>query len=413
MTTTLPPPPETRDEETTVQDEWQDANTRHLILLLLFARGLRTELWRILDSSEGDMRRLIRDRFPRVGATARGARHMKVLRERLREIRVAAWGRAGAHWTSELRELVTGEPEMMARILETILPVGVTLSKPERSELLRLLREEPALGRTLREWIASARDADVRRIQDQIVIAFTRGESVTQAVRRVVGTSRMGGRDGITERARREVETLTQTTVIHVGETGRTAFYAENETIFTQELYLAVLDGQTTLQCWNLNGKTFPIAEGPHPPVHFQCRSQRFPMLDADALSKLAPTEASQQQILALFAEDEGLDPAPRSLNDLSPRLRVALDTYQRRHLRRVIGRRPSPRTYSDFLRRQSAAYQERVLGRTRARLFRQGKLELSKFVNVRGQRVPLSDLARHHAESFRAAGLDPSAFID
>lgn len=412
MTSTIPPPPKTSEDDATAQEEWQDANTRHLILLLLFARTLRTELWRILDSTEGDMRRQIMDRFPRVGKGARGVAHMRVLRERLRNIRVTAWGRAGAHWTSEMRELVTGEPEMMARILRTILPVGVELSKPQRAELLRLLRDEPALGRTLREWIKSAQEADIRRIQDQIVIGFTTGETASQVVRRVVGRSRLDGRDGVTQRTRNEVETLTQTTVIHFGETARTSFYAENLSILEQELYVAVLDERTTAVCAGLSGKTFPVTEGPHPPIHFNCRSQRIPFLNPDELARLAPTEDAQQRILALFVAREGLDAVP-SLNDLTRTQRVALDTFQRRQLRREIGRRPSPRKYADFLRRQSPAFQERVLGRTRARLFRAGKLDLTRFVNSSGQRIPLSDLARLHGDAFRSAGLDPRHFID
>jgi hypothetical protein len=50
-------------------------------------------------------------------------------------------------------------------------------------------------------------------------------------------------------------------------------------------------------------------------------------------------------------------------------------------------------------------------MGVTKAKLFRDGGLELDKFVHRNGDELTLRELAQKHADAFRAAGLDPSKY--
>ena len=68
--------------------------------------------------------------------------------------------------------------------------------------------------------------------------------------------------------------------------------------------------------------------------------------------------------------------------------------------------------TYSQFLRKQSVEFQEDVLGKTKARLFRLGKVNLRRFTDRRGDTLTLKELASREKAAFRAAGLDPGDFI-
>ena len=57
--------------------------------------------------------------------------------------------------------------------------------------------------------------------------------------------------------------------------------------------------------------------------------------------------------------------------------------------------------TYESWLRRQSAGFQDDVLGKTKGRLFRRGKLELDKFVDASGKTLTLNQLRKMEPEVF------------
>jgi hypothetical protein len=51
--------------------------------------------------------------------------------------------------------------------------------------------------------------------------------------------------------------------------------------------------------------------------------------------------------------------------------------------------------TYNDWLKRQRAEIQDQVLGKTRAQLFRDGKVDVEKFTNNRGRLLTLQELMK------------------
>ena len=115
----------------------------------------------------------------------------------------------------------------------------------------------------------------------------------------------------------------------------------------------------------------------------------------------------SQRQILREFAAEEGLGKLT-SRDDIPYGLKGKFDKFNRRRLRESIGQVPAKTTYQEWLKTQSQAFQDDVLGKVRAKLFRQGNLTLDKFVNRAGDEIPLRDLARREMSAFRAAGLNP-----
>jgi hypothetical protein len=71
-----------------------------------------------------------------------------------------------------------------------------------------------------------------------------------------------------------------------------------------------------------------------------------------------------------------------------------------------LVGQVPQSVKYSDWLADQTTAFQDHVLGPTRGALFRDGGLELSRFINTRGDRLNLDQLRRLEPAAFRKAGL-------
>ena len=66
---------------------------------------------------------------------------------------------------------------------------------------------------------------------------------------------------------------------------------------------------------------------------------------------------------------------------------------------------------YQEWLKSQSKEFQEDILGKTKATLFRNGNLKLNKFVSNNGTELTLKQLAKKYANVFRAAGLNPDEF--
>lgn len=69
-------------------------------------------------------------------------------------------------------------------------------------------------------------------------------------------------------------------------------------------------------------------------------------------------------------------------------------------------GQVPRDTTYAEWMQKQSAARQDQVLGPTRGKLLRQGKLEMAEMYTARGELLTLDDLRKRDAEAFKLAGL-------
>jgi SPP1 gp7 family putative phage head morphogenesis protein len=233
------------------------------------------------------------------------------------------------------------------------------------------------------------------------------GEGIDAIARRVVGSQSQGGANGVTQLTRRAAEGITRTAVMHVTAEARQAVYDANADLFTHERYVATLDSRTTAQCRANDGKLFERNKGPRPPLHFRCRSLRVPELLGEPLGDRPMKEATEQEALRRFTKANGLEGVAKRA-DLPKGYKGKFDDFAREYIRDRTGTTPATTSYQEFLNRQSAEFQDDVLGKTRGILFRNGGLKLDQFVTKSGQELTLSQLAKRYESEFRAAGIDP-----
>lgn len=69
-------------------------------------------------------------------------------------------------------------------------------------------------------------------------------------------------------------------------------------------------------------------------------------------------------------------------------------------------GQVPKATTYGEWLQRQTAARQDEVVGPTRGRLMREGKLPFDALYTNRGEYLTLEKLRERHPGAFRRAGV-------
>ena len=184
-----------------------------------------------------------------------------------------------------------------------------------------------------------------------------------------------------------------------------------NEALFAEELYTATLDGRTTPQCQSLDGNTYPVGEGPIPPVHIQCRSLRVGVINGQVVGHRPMRAFTEPQMVREFTKSRRL-PSTNRRAQLPRGTKGDFDKFRAKRVRELTGRVPAKVSYQEWLSRQSRVFQDDVLGKTKGRLFRKGGLKLDKFVNRRGDALRLDQLARTEADAFRAAGLNPNDFL-
>lgn len=395
-----------------VNEEFFDALVRHQIGLMRLSGGIRNKVVELLNATEQDLADKIRSRLANATGldTPRAVQRMESLLKVLRATRVTAWNQIDELWVKEMLDLAQGEPRFIDGALKTVAPVVVDTVIPTTSTLRSIATTRPFQGRTLREWARSVRRADLQRIESQIKIGMVNGESGPQIARRIVGSARLRGRDGATEITRRQADAVTRTAVNAIANQARREFYLENDELFQEELYTATLDSRTTPICMSLDGTRYRVGDGPYPPQHIRCRSLRVAILDGDALGRRPARRFTEQQLLREYAGREGIRP-PSTRAALPRGHKGTFDQFRGARIRELTGTVPAKVSYQEWLGRQSAAFQDDVLGKTKGRLFRRGNLTLDRFVNRRGDELSLSELARREADAFRAAGLDPADF--
>ena len=251
------------------QEQMLDAMIRHQIGLLRVNGSIRNDVLAKLDESEIQVRAAMN----RTLASVRRLRPRELLRlqrmlDQIEEARAEAWATVCATLRSELRAISVAEPDMMARILRTVAPTILDPNAPPTATLRRLVTQIPIQGQTLTQHLRSLRLADMQRINAAVRAGLVQRFSPGVIARSVLGSRGTGGRNGVTQIARNHLTTLVRTAVNHVSNQARREFVEQNRDLIRREMWVATLDGRTTLICQDLDGKQFRFDEGPTPPIH-------------------------------------------------------------------------------------------------------------------------------------------------
>lgn len=398
----------------TSNDLFFDAMLRHQIGLLRVAKGTGNRVVSLLDATEADIRAALRNRLRgQTGLTTpRHVRRLQTLLDEIRGIRGQAHKNLGVLFQKEMRNLAVSEAAFVDGIFKTVVPVRVNTSLPSPDRLRTIVTARPFEGRLMRQWSSDIARADLSRIEAQIRIGLVQGEPIPDISRRITGTASLRGRNGVTEITRRQAQGISRTATNAIANQSRREYFKENSEFFKFEVFVATLDGATSPICRDLDGDRFPIDEGRFPPIHFNCRSLRVAVMDDELLGKRPSKPVHERRLLRDYAKANGIKPVPKTRNGLPRGTKGDFDSFSRTRTRELIGRVPAKQSYAEWLPKQSAKFQDDVLGLTKGKLFRKGGMPLGKFVDANDVERTLTDLARNDASFFRAAGLDPEDFL-
>jgi len=359
----------------------------HQIQILRFTRSFSNGMVKLLNRAEPELRARLNARLERIAAlgwdpgpatTKRMIRTSKLIAD----INRPTFQEINSLVRRELVGLSIAETRFISDLVVENLPVQFDPALPSPRDLRGIVFARPIDKRILRDWLSTYELGDRRRMMDQIRQGLVFGDTPTQISRRIFGTRALGGVDGVREITRRGAQTLAQTATAAITNGVRSEFFQANKRIIRREQYVATLDARTTPICQSLDGQVFKVGEGPHPPIHINCRSIRVPVIDGRKLGRRPANRATERQLRGLRG------PA------------------RRRAVEKLVGTVPGTTNYTDFLESSSAAFQDDVLGPARGRLFRSGELGLDRFVDNSGKRLTLRQLYDTDPGAFQRAGV-------
>lgn len=329
------------------------------------------------------------------------------VRERLRKTFPA--------WHSLVRGELVQAGQMQAQFAQQLLVVtlgeGVRVRPtPITGERLRTILTTNPFGDAergkalLSEWSEGLEATTRERIRNQVRLGMTNEEGIPEIVRRIrgdhVGFTRQDPKTGqfvpkgtpgavvkpkykggVWQATTRDAEAVVRTAVNHIGNVGMVETYQANGQVLKGLKFSATLDDRTTLACAALDGMFWPLDsnEIKVPPIHWNCRSVLVPEPDWEKMGLREPEEGER---------------AARDLSDVSDK-----DLNRKVSARRGskgLGKYttvPSSVRYEEWLRDQPARVQNKVLGVTRANLFRRGDITLRELVRTDGSIIPLDEL--------------------
>jgi hypothetical protein len=246
--------------------------------------------------------------------------------------------------------------------------VGLEASIPTVATMKAVVNGSLIEGAKSADWWAKQSNDLAFKFAAQVRQGIAQNETMTQIVRRVAGSEKLGI-PGIFEGARQNAFALVHTSVMQVAADARLATYKANGDIIKGVRQLSTMDGHTTPTCvaysgaeWDLegnpiNGTTLPFNGGP--PRHWGCRS---------VLTSITKTFKE----LGIKGLPELPDTGERA-SDLGP-----------------IDRKT---TMDQFLKMHDQDWQDKMLGKGKAQLWRDGKITLSQLVSGSGRELTLEEL--------------------
>lgn len=323
-----------------------DRLTRHMVFLQRFAGQQVKESLPILKQ----MAKEIRAALQRQDLTDFQTARLIALQIDIMAIASAAGVELEELMTANMTEFAVYEAGFTQKLLQGAVTVdlagvsSVALGAAVTSAPMKLISGQKTINTTFAGIFDTFASGVSREVMTTVQAGITAGATNAEITRNVMSL--------VNTRTRAQAEAVVRTAANTTGSAARNEVYKQNADVLKGEEFSAVLDGRTTITCASLDGKIYQVGEGPQPPMHYNCRSVRVPVVD-DRFAALR----------------EGATRA----------------SYQ--------GPVSAQTTYNSWLKQQPEEFQNEVLGPERAHLFRSGEVSLDKFTDDAGKVYTLDEL--------------------
>lgn len=341
-------------------DKIEDAVTRHQVFVMRYSEGRE----RLADDYVEKLIEAVTERLGADIATVSPARLDQIIAEVAEEIKSQS-EEYEKSVVDEMLEFVGYQSDFNVNLLgfnTAAQVVSPAIGILQAAMLLRRMPLEPTKSYTVNEALQEYSS----RKSNQIIQTVRDGVTLGQTSQEITSNIK-----SLTKTQQRQAATLARTIANYVSIQAREVVMRENSDITDSYKWIATLDSRTSLICASRDQEVFKESnDSPKPPAHFNCRSTITPILKDEF--------------------DLGLDIDSRrpAVSDAGV-LQVSSST-----------------PYETWLRRQSRAFQTEVLGVARAKLFREGRISIGRFVDSQGRTLTLDQLRKLEPMVFEDLGI-------
>jgi hypothetical protein len=369
----------------TANEQLLDAQIGHQVDLQRYANGVVRRLIGVLNRADADLAAQLTAVLESLPPESFTVDRLEALLLSVRRVNLAAYQQIERELTAELRALADYEAGFQRDLFESVIPpqiqARIAIVPVSVEQVYTAAFAQPFRGRLLREWAAGIEADRMVRIRDAVRLAYVENQPTAKLVQRIRGTRAKGYSDGIIEIDRRHAEAVARTAISHVAAVTNDRFMAANADLVKALSWLSTLDSRTSEMCRIRDGLQYtakahrpighsvPWLGGPGR-LHWCCRSTSTPVVKS--------------------WRELGID-----MDEMSPGTRASMD-----------GQVPADMSYGAWLKKQSAARQDDILGPSRGALLRKGGLEMERFYNDKGRYLSLDELRERDAAAFKRAGL-------
>lgn len=366
-----------------VNDLLVDEAIRHQVDLAKHSNQTVKRMMAVLNRSDDRLYAELSAALERMDAQSFTVERLESLLGSVRAINSQAYAEVGQELRQELRDFVEYEAAYQRQALVAIVPVQVHVASVSAEVVYAAALSRPFQGVVLQGALADLEAGKAKLIRRAIAQGFTEGKTTDAIIREIRGTQAKGYADGLAEITRRDAEAVTRTALGHMAGFVQDRFADANADIIKAVQWSATLDLRTSEICRIRDKKLYePVS---HKPI-----KHSMPWLGGPGR---AHWRCRSAQVYVL-----------KSLKELGIDIDGTLDASSTRAS--MDGQVPADLSYGDWLKKQSATRQDEVLGPTRAKLMRDGKLPMEAMYSQKGQFLDLKTLRERDALAFKRAGL-------
>lgn len=355
----------------------------HAVDLQQYSNGVVRRMMRVLNRSDERLTAELVLALERLDPASFTVERLQALLYSVANVNREAYAQVGKELTDELKNFVKYEAQYQAQALLSVLPVQVSVAAVSAESVYAAALARPFQGVILKGVLDDLEASKAKRIRQTIAQGYVESKTTNEIIRELRGTKAKGYADGLFEGDRRQIEAVTRTALGHMAGFTQDRFVEANADLVKSVVWHSTLDLRTSEICRIRDKKQY--TPGTHKPIghsvpwlsgpgraHWRCRSHQTTVLKSYKELGIAIPEVV-----------------------VNGKERASMD-----------GTLPAETSYADWLKKQSASRQIEVLGATRAKLMRDGKLSLDEMYSSKGVFLTLDELRARDGASFKRAGL-------
>jgi len=343
-----------------VNEKILNKEVAHSIDILGYGNSVSKKIINILNKADVDLVAQLNKAIEAMPANKFNVERLDNLLKSVRKINTDSYKSVDKELNSELKQFTGYETDYQQSTLTAVQPAPVVAVIA--NDVYAAAMAKPFEGKLLKEFISGLEQQKATLIRDAVRMGFIESQTTSQIVTRIRGTKELKYADGILSITRRNAETVVRTAIAHTANFAQETIYQANSDIIKGFRYTATLDTRTTELCASRDGNFYKLGDKkPALPAHFNCRSRYVPVLKS--------------------FKELGLD-----AEEFPESTRASMD-----------GQVPDKLNYQEWLKKQSIERQNKVLGVEKAKLFRDGKLTLDRFVSPSGHVYTLDQLKQQN----------------